>query len=39
MKRRCFAAVTALLMALGLTGCGDTKLKLNLNPQELYALP
>ena len=40
MKQRIFALLAAMGMALGLTGCGESSsLKLNLNPQELYALP
>lgn len=39
MKQRFKAAALAVVMSLGLTACGDMELKLNLNPQELYALP
>lgn len=40
MKRKLTAAALALAMALGLTACGESsRFKLNLNPQELYALP
>ena len=39
MKKKIFALLAAVTMALGLSGCGDTQLRLNLNPQELYALP
>ena len=40
MKKRIGSIILAAVMALGLTGCADAdSLRLNLNPQELYALP
>lgn len=39
MKRRLGMLLLTLLAALTLSGCGETQLRLDLNPQELYALP
>lgn len=39
MKGRVLALFLAVMTVLSLSGCGDTQLRLNLNPQELYALP
>jgi len=39
VKKKITALLMAFGLALGLSGCGETQLRLNLNPQELYALP